>query len=292
MDVQETADKIRSMQIRGALDIGLAAADSLLRQIKAGKTLKDLEASGEILRAARPTAVSLPNSIDYVLNAYANSKDGEEAAVKVEEFIESQNQAMKRIGEYGSHLIKDGDTLLTICNSDTAINVFRHAHQDGKNFRVYACETRPRNQGYLTSKAIRDIGIPTTLIVDSAAHHVMREKGVNHVFVGADSVYTNGNVVNKIGTSQVALIAQANEIDFNVCTQTIKFSPQSLYGVESEIEERDTSEVADIEGIDIYNPAFDVTPKEHVTRIITEDGVIPPEAAYNIVKEKFGWRLK
>ncbi|HHQ45065.1 MAG TPA: ribose 1,5-bisphosphate isomerase [Candidatus Altiarchaeales archaeon] len=290
MTVKDVAEKITSMEIRGALDIGLAAASALLEEVEAGKSFREVEASGEILKNARPTAVSLPNAVEYCLFALNQSKDNSIAAKTIQDFIKLQEDSVEKIGRYGSRLIKNGDIILTHCNSDTVVKVFEYAKNAGKKFEVYATETRPRNQGYLTAKAVRNLGIPVTLIPDSAVNYCMKEKNVDMVMVGADTVYTNGDVVNKIGTSQVALIANAEEVDFNVATGTIKFSPQSLYGVGVEIEERDPKELVEIEGVNVFNPAFDVVPKEHVTRIITEDGVIPPEAAYNIVKEKFGWR--
>jgi len=290
MSVEETAEKISSMEVRGALDIALASARSLLREYQQGKSLSDLKKDGDKLKSARPTAVSLPNAVEYVLHLV--EEHGEDAGEKIKKFISDQENSVERIAEYGSHLIQDGDVILTHCNSDTVVKVFDRALDDGKDFQVYACETRPRNQGYITVKALRDAKVPITLIVDSAAHLVMKKKDVDHVFVGADTVYVNGDVVNKIGTSQIALIAHANEIDFNVATGVIKFSPESMYGVESIIEERDPLEVADIEGVPVYNPAFDVTPKEHVTRVITEEGVIPPEAAYSLLKEKFAWKMR
>ena len=291
MSVEETARNISSMRVRGALDIALAAAKALLKEVSEGKSMRELEESATLLKNARPTAVSLPNSVEYVMYCVKDSAGKDEAETRIKEFISLQEQAMEKIGRYGSHLIQDGDILLTICNSDTVINVFRHAREDGKKFSVYACETRPRNQGILTVKALQEVNVDATLIVDSAAHYVMREKKVSGVYVGADTVYANGDVVNKIGTSQIALTANANGIDFNVATQTIKFSPQSIYGYESKIEERDPGEVSDMKDVKIFNPAFDVTSKEHVTRLITEEGVIPPEAVYSLLKEKFTWRM-
>jgi len=290
MSVEETAGKIASMEIRGALKIGVFAAQALLAEAEGGASHASLTESGAILKAARPTAVSLPNAVDYVLYLSKNTSDRKELAGKIMEFIDGLNAARTKIAGIGAHLIEEGDVILTHCNSTASTRVIEKAHLDGKKFKVYCCETRPRWQGRLTYRVLEKAGVDVTLIVDSAAHFIMKENHVDKVIVGADTVYVNGDVVNKIGTSQIALCAHANDVEFIVATESIKLSPKSLLGLEAKIEERDKHEDW-AEDASIFNPAFDVTPKEYVHKIITEYGVIPPEAAYHILTEHYKWSL-
>ncbi|MFH1403003.1 MAG: ribose 1,5-bisphosphate isomerase [Candidatus Altiarchaeota archaeon] len=295
--VDETARKISSMEVRGALDIAIAALKALETVVDGGGRLKELEAAGEKLKKARPTAVSLPNAVNYVIYLAKKHEPDDGKAFKsamtreIHDFIIRQENSLEKIAEIGSKLIEEGDVLMTHCNSDTVAHIFKRAWRDGKKFRVIATETRPRYQGYITSRDLASAGIPVTLIVDSAVYHTIKKLDVDKVFVGADTVYANGDVVNKIGTMQVALCAKSEGKDFIVATESIKFSPESIMGGVSVIEERDPKEVAEIEGVRVFNPAFDVTPKEYVNMIITEYGIIPPEAAYSLLKERFGWSL-
>ncbi|MBD3388449.1 MAG: ribose 1,5-bisphosphate isomerase [Candidatus Altiarchaeales archaeon] len=297
MSVSETAEKINSMEVRGALRIAVEAARALEEELVNGASYDELVRAGDVLRDARPTAVSLPNSINYVLHLAESHKDNDPVVAKpmlladISDFISKLEGSLDKIAEYGANLIEEGDVLLTICNSHTVTEIMKRAWADGKRFKVYACETRPRLQGHITVKDLQATGVDVTLIVDSAAYHTMIHKDVKKVFVGADTVYSNGDVINKIGTSQVALTAKHSGAEFIVCTSSIKFSPFSVHGEVVEIEERDASEVAELPGVKVFNPAFDITPKEHVNMIVTEDGVIPPEAAYQVLKDRFGWSL-
>ncbi|MBD3260896.1 MAG: ribose 1,5-bisphosphate isomerase [Candidatus Altiarchaeales archaeon] len=291
MSVEDTAERIQSMEVRGALRIAVTAAEAMLSEIMGGADIPSLERSAGVLKAARPSAVSLPNAVDYVLYLSRKHEDENTRIKRVEGFIESQRKARQKIAEIGSHLIEEGDVLLTHCNSTAATSVIKAAHSLGRKIRVFATESRPRYQGHLTYKDLSKAGVDVTLIVDSAVNFTLHEKNIDKVIVGADTVYVNGDVINKIGTSQVALAAHVNDVDFMVATESIKFSPQSLLGIQTQIEERDPREVADF-AEQVFNPAFDVTPKEHIHQIITEYGVIPPEAAYHILKEHYSWRLE
>jgi len=298
MSAGETAAKIKSMEVRGALRIAVEAARALEQEIIDGASYEELVKAGDVLRDARPTAVSLPNAVNYVLHLAESHADDDPAVAKamlladVADFIAGLESSTGRIAETGSNLIEDGDVILTICNSDTVTSILKRARAQGRRFKVYACETRPRMQGHITVKELSAAGVDVTLIVDSAAYHTMIHRDVKKVLVGADTVYANGDVINKIGTSQVALAAKHAGVEFIVCTSTIKFSPYSLHGEVVGIEERDPAEVAEIPGVKVFNPAFDITPKEHVNMIVTEYGVIPPEAAYQLLRERFGWTLE
>ena len=295
MSVEETAEKIRSMEIRGALRIAIAAAKALEHEIVEGAGYDDLVKAGDVLRDARPTAVSLPNAINYILHlAESHSTDDPIVARPmllgdVANFIAELESSIDRIADAGAQTVEDGDVILTICNSDTVARILKRAWQGGKRFKVYACETRPRLQGHITVKDLSSAGIDVTIVVDSAAYFTMLRKGVKKAMVGADTVYANGDVVNKIGTSQVALAAKAAGIDFIVCTETIKFSP---YSHELDIEERDPKEVADIPKVGVFNPAFDVTRADMIAKIITEDGIIAPDRVQSVIGEKYAWMLE
>ena len=181
-------------------------------------------------------------------------------------------------------------TVLTHCNSKAALGVIKAAHADGKDIRAYATESRPWRQGLLTIKDLSAAGVPTTLIIDSAVRWIMKE--VDVVLVGADTICSNGALINKIGTSQVALAANEARVPFIVCAETYKFSPKTVYGEMVEIEERDASEVVDPRlippKVSVRNPVFDATPAEYIDSIVTEVGLISPYAAYEVIVKELG----
>ncbi|MFH0862355.1 MAG: S-methyl-5-thioribose-1-phosphate isomerase [Candidatus Altiarchaeota archaeon] len=298
MPVKETAEKIGSMQIRGALRIAIAAAKALEQEIVEGASYDELVKAGDALKDARPTAVLLPNAINYILHLAESHATDDPIVARpmligdVANFIAELESSIDRIAEVGAEIVDDGDVVLTICNSDTVARILKRAWQDGKRFKVYACETRPRLQGHITVKDLSSASIDVTIIVDSAAYYTMLRKGVRKAMVGADTVSANGDVVNKIGTSQVALAAKAAGIEFIVCTETIKFSPYSIGGHEIEIEERDPKEVAEIPKVGVFNPAFDVTRADMIARIVTEEGIIRPADVERKIEEKYAWMLK
>ncbi|NOZ76259.1 MAG: ribose 1,5-bisphosphate isomerase [Euryarchaeota archaeon] len=303
-EVRETAERIFTMDIRGAAKIGRSAA-AALKACAQGSTaatreafIKEMEEAARALTEARPSAVSLPNAVRFVVNRARTcpSEDvaglKEEVAAAADEFIENSLKAMERISRIGARRLSDGDTVMTHCNSSLALGIIKEAWRQGKDIRVMAPEARPRYQGHITARELAGEGIPVTLLVDSAVRTFMKE--VDKVIVGADSVAANGAVINKIGTSQLALAAHEARVVFMVAAETYKFHPETMVGELVEIEERDPAEVAqpeDFPGVEIRNPAFDVTPPEYIDLIITEKGVIPPQAAITIIKEEFGWLL-
>ncbi len=293
MDPKIAAEKIKSMEIRGALKIALTAAVSMkdfTKSYKGKDFIKDLKKQAKILKDARPTAVSLPNAVDYVMYLAKNNKQSTLPKL-IDAFIKKQNDALKQISKIGAKRIKSGDTILTHCNSSAALEIIKEAAKT-KKINVICCETRPRNQGYLTAAFMAKNKIPVTLIVDSAARYAMEEFDIDKVIVGADTVAANGAVANKIGTSQLAALAHESNIPVIVACETLKFSPQTLDGTMIEMEERDHDEIRpEMKGVKMWNPAFDFTPPEYIDIIITEDGIIPPMMAYEVIKEKFAWEL-
>lgn len=296
--VEDAAKKIINMEVRGASRIAKFVAETLRDFAKTIESDFDenMRKASEILMNTRPTAVSLFNAINYIMRYEGESLEEKKADVirRADEFIKWVDTAKQKIGEIGAKRIKDGWTILTHCNSSTALSVIKTAFKQGKNIEVIATESRPRYQGHLTVKELVREGIPVTLIVDSAVRYFMKE--VDCVVVGADTITVNGALINKIGTSQIALCAKEARVPFMVCAETYKFSPKTLFGELVVIEERDPEEVAPKEiielGVKVRNPAFDVTPRDYIDLIITEIGAIPPEMAYVIIKERFGYELE
>lgn len=308
-ELMRIAEDIKAMRIRGAAEIGRAAADGLVAAASNIKTddpqeyIEQLNAAYKLLLSTRPTAVSLPNALKYVMHRVSTaSKRGmdvdELRALTIraaEDFKKSSREAIRRISEIGAKRIRNGDIIMTHCNSSVAISILKEAKRQDKDFRVIATETRPRFQGRLTAKSLSEAGIPVTLIVDSAARYFMPK--VDKVVVGADVVTANGAVVNKIGTSQIALAAKEARVRVFVGAETYKFSPSTVLGELVEIEERPPEEVvpkeelSELKGVTVANPAFDVTPPDFIDIIITEKGIIPPQAAVLILMEEFGWAI-
>jgi ribose 1,5-bisphosphate isomerase len=216
--------------------------------------------------------------------------------LRAEQFIHSSQHAVEKIAQFGARHIRDGDTILTHCNSEAALGCIIEAHRSGKEIEVFATEVRPRNQGLVTIRTLDDAGIKTNFIVDSAVRSFIHE--VDLVIVGADAVTVNGAVVNKIGTSQVAHTAHEARVNFLVAAETYKFAPRTIIGELITIEERAGNEIlADeiartLPHVTVRNPAFDVTPAEYIDLIVTEAGAIPPQMAYIIIREYLGWGLE
>lgn len=306
MTVTETAEKIRSMEIRGAGKIAREAvsalrdhAEKLPRTGDVKAFIHEMEYASGILLATRPTAVSLPNAIQIVMRDVRNAKTEEAARCilndKANQFIWSSRTALDRISVMGANHIPDGSVVMTHCNSKAALGSIIEAKRQGKDIEVFATEVRPWNQGRLTIKTLNDNEIPTTYIVDSAVRSMMKE--VDLVVVGADAITVNGAVVNKIGTSQIALAAHEARKNVIVTAETYKFAPRTILGELIQIEERPQNEVlpddiaASLPFVKVRNPVFDVTPAEYIDMIITEAGALPPHLAYTIMREYLGWGL-
>jgi ribose 1,5-bisphosphate isomerase len=300
MSAEDVAERIRSMEIRGAAEIARRAAQALREEAGSypGDDLNELrsrmERSRDVLLASRPTAISLWNGVQYVFKDTSKAATAEEYRTKVEEnadrFINRSKSALRTIGRLGANRIQDGDKVVTHCNSKAAIAVMAEAWAQGKRFEVFATESRPWRQGVLTANDLAKLGIPVTIIIDSAVRYIMKD--MDKVFVGADTIASNGALINKIGTSQVALAAHEARVPFTVCAETFKFSPRTIYGELVKIEERDPTEIVKPgevpPQVKVFNPVFDATPPEYIDSIVTEIGVIPPYAAYNIIIKELG----
>jgi methylthioribose-1-phosphate isomerase len=298
-DPARIADAIRRLEVRGAPLIGIAAAYGLALAAIASPgpdmdgLRSDVRAAADTLRATRPTAVNLAWALDRTLRAIDAATCTDEAmqiAVRTAQAIHEEDIAgNQRIGAFGAEMIPAGANVLTHCNAGalatggygTALGVVRAAWEQGKLSRVTATETRPLLQGArLTAWELREGGIPFTLIPDSAAGQTMRRGQVGAVIVGADRIAANGDVANKIGTYQLAVLAHENSIPFYVAAPTSTIDLATATGDEIPIEERSPDEVRSVRGtpiapgdVEAANPAFDVTPSEYVSAIITENGV-------------------
>jgi ribose 1,5-bisphosphate isomerase len=305
MSVPETAEKIKSMEIRGAGRIARAAAEALrdhalsLEATDLPAFVREMEEAAGTLVATRPTAVSLPNAVHIVmagLNGATTAGGAREGVIgRADRFIRSSRHAVEDIARFGARHIRDGDTILTHCNSEAALGCIIEAHRSGREIEVFATEVRPRNQGHITIRTLNDAGIKTSFIVDSAVRSFISD--IDLVIVGADAVTVNGAVVNKIGTSQVAHTAKEARVNMIVAAETYKFAPRTVIGELIQIEERAPEEVLPaaiaetLKNVTVRNPAFDVTPAEFIDLIVTEAGAIPPQMAYVIIREYLGWDI-
>lgn len=298
--IADTASGIREMRIRGAGRIARAGASALAEFARGyggndlGKFREDLSEASETLLASRPTAVSLWNGVHFTVKGVGSAASLEEARESVvkngESFVESSEKAVGTIAKIGAKRIKDGDVIMTHCNSSAAIGVIAEAVRQGKDIKVYATESRPWRQGILTVRDLNAAGADVTLIIDSAVRTVMSK--VDRVFVGADTITSSGSLINKVGTSQVALCAAEARAEFNVCSETYKFSPKTLFGDSVTIEERDIGEIVKEgeipPGVKVFNPVFDTTPAKYIDNIITEIGIMSPGSVYGVMSGQLG----
>jgi ribose 1,5-bisphosphate isomerase len=300
-EVESTAADIEAMEIRGAATIAAAAAEALGAEA-AESDASDPEAfeaelreAARVLYETRPTAVSLPNALRFVFQGMEGETVGElrdSVREASRQFRADLENAQERLGRIGANRYQDGDVIMTHCHSTDALATVEHAVESGTALEAIVKETRPRKQGHITAKRLRELGVPVTLIVDSAAHRYLND--VDHVLVGADSIAADGSVINKIGTSGLAVNARDRGTPIVVAAQTIKLHPETLTGHTVEIERREESEVigeaerAEIGDIEVLNPAFDVTPPRHVDAIVTERGQYPPESIVSLMRERYG----
>jgi methylthioribose-1-phosphate isomerase len=306
-DLESVRQAIRELCVRGAPAIGVSAAYGLVLWLQ-GKNHEEASANfdsaRERLHSSRPTAVNLAWALERMAARWRvllQEKSAEPLAGMLAEAhaIAAEDEAMcAAMGRHGASLIQDGFGVLTHCNTGslatagmgTALAALFTAHQQGKHFSVYADETRPLLQGArLTAWELRQAGIDVTLICDSMAAQVMKEKHVQLVIVGADRIAANGDTANKIGTYGVALLAKAHGIPFYVAAPSSTFDLSLASGEGIPIEQRQPDEVTQGFGkqtapgdVKVYNPAFDVTPAELIAGIVTEKGIIRPVTAETI----------
>ncbi len=312
-DYRSVAQAIKDLKIRGAPAIGIAAAMGLAlgaKSIRASQHedfIKQFLSICDVMAATRPTAVNLFWAIERMKKVVQHHKGNDLSPLKdrlIHESIEilKQDIEMNRaIGRFGADFIRSGSTILTHCNAGalatgghgTALGVIRTAHEQGKKLNVLVDETRPVLQGArLTAWELVQERIPATLITDNMAGSLMKKGMVDLCIVGADRIAANGDAANKIGTYSVAVLAQHHRIPFYVAAPTSSIDFDLPTGDKIPIEERNPQEVTHVlgetliapEGIGVANPAFDVTPAEYITAIITEKGAFPPAELIRLKK--------
>jgi methylthioribose-1-phosphate isomerase len=319
-DHAQVAEAITNMSVRGAPAIGAAAAFgmALAAQQSKAKNREDLHRhlteAAKKMKLARPTAVNLAWAVDQLMNVLSDEKADsvelvrEQMLALAQRIADEDVEINKRMAQFGAALVKDGDTILHHCNTGalaavdwgTALGVIRTAHEQGKKIHVLLDETRPRFQGArLSAWELNEYGIPFDVIVDSASGHFLCSGEVDIVFVGSDRTAANGDVANKIGTYNVAVLAKENDVPFYpvVPISTIDLSLAS--GDLIPIEERGEDEVRAPFGnaimpehYPVRNPAFDVTPAKYVTGIVTEFGVVYPPFVENLKQAVAGKYLQ
>ena len=310
---EEVWDAIRRLMVRGAPAIGIAGGYGFYLGLK-NSIFKDYDSLlnrahelASYLDSSRPTAVNLNWALNKLIQVIESAGSTNVDEIKqlvlneVEAIHEEDRLLCKAIGEHGQEIVPDDARILTHCNTGslataqygTAFSVIYHAHQSGRLKKVWVDETRPLLQGArLTTWELKKSGIPFTLNIDSAAASLMKKGEVDLVITGADRITGNGDAANKIGTYSLAVLANAHQIPFYIAApySTIDFQLNS--GNDIEIEQRGSDEVTHFgekksapDGIEVYNPAFDVTPNHLITAIITEKGVIKPDYSINLKKQ-------
>jgi methylthioribose-1-phosphate isomerase len=312
-NINDLRSAIRKLQVRGAPALGAAGALGVYLGIKDAKE-KDflsfnqkLTSVSSYLAASRPTARNLFWGIERVRSVAFRNKNldiGQIQELLLNEalnIINEDRKSCRKMGCYGAGLIKDNDTILTICNAGilatidygTALGVIYRAKEEGKKLKVYACETRPLLQGSrLTAWELKKNGVDVTIICDNTAAALMKEGKVNGVITGADRIALNGDTANKIGTYNLAVLCKYHNIPFYVAAPASTFDLSLEDGEGIVIEERDPREVRSLllkkttapSGIKVYNPAFDITEHSLITAIITDKGIIRPPYLTNIKK--------
>ena len=315
-DYQGVAQAIYEMVIRGAPAIGAAAGYGLAlaamdsRAAGAEQLINDLNVAAKILNAARPTAVNLSWAIERILskvkkNSMLDTQELRELVLaEARAIAEEDVETNRKMAMNGLAVVPDNAKIIHHCNTGalatvdygTALGVIRAAHEQGKNIHVYVDETRPRLQGArLTSWELKQLGIPHTVMADGASGHIMRTIGIDLCLVGCDRIAANGDVANKIGTYNLALVAWAHGVPFYSVGPTTTIDLTTPSGDQIPIEERPAREVTHVgecqitpDGVDVANPAFDVTPAKYIHGIITERGIVRPPYIQNLAEVMAG----
>lgn len=291
-------DIIRSLQVRGAPLIGIAAALALADYAERGATIDEIRQAAKELKATRPTAVNLAYCIDKQLQHLIKTNDTISIVSIAEELFIEDMQLCEQIAMHGGSLLQSGDAVLTHCNTGglvttgigTALGIIHQFYLQNKDIHVFVDETRPLLQGgRLTTWELQRANIPYTLICDNMAASLMRQGKITKIIVGADRIARNGDFANKIGTYNLAVLANYHHVPFYVAAPYTTFDQNCASSHDIIIEERAADEVRGVKGdfgnviwsipnSHVYNPAFDVTPAELVTAFILNTGIVKPEA--------------
>jgi ribose 1,5-bisphosphate isomerase len=299
--IRITAEKIRKLQVQGARNVAIAAVKAIQTQAEQttakskSQFLCELKEAQTIFIASRETEPLMRNAIRWIITQAQAVKTekvdtlSQNVVANANQFLKDLEDSKEHIAEIGANRIHDGAVIFTHCHSSTVTRLLAKAKADGKNFKVICTETRPAFQGRITAKELVDLGIETTFIVDSAARTFMGK--VDLVIVGADAITSEGNVVNKIGSSGIAVLAHEARVPFYVVSELLKFDPETLTGECEKIEQRSPAEVwSDAPPkLIVRNPAFDVTSNRYIHGLICEEGIIPPQSVVEIMRLRYPW---
>jgi ribose 1,5-bisphosphate isomerase len=299
--VRVTAERIQKLEVQGARNVAIAAIKALeaLAEETGAETrkefIKELKEAQATLFASRATEPLMRNAVRWIISQVENSgKEKVDALAEAvssssSQFLKNLEASKECIAEIGAKRIRDNMVVFTHCHSSTVTHLLSKAKKDGKTFEVICTETRPVFQGRIIAEEMLTLGVKTTFIVDSAARSFMRDADI--VIVGADAITSEGNVVNKIGTGTIALLAQEARKPFYVVAELLKFDPATICGDYEKIEERSPDEVwKDApEKLIVRNPAFDVTRRDFIYGVICEEGIIPPHSIKEVMHRKHPW---
>ncbi|QLJ52702.1 MAG: ribose 1,5-bisphosphate isomerase [Candidatus Fermentimicrarchaeum limneticum] len=294
-EVEKIRKDIKRLRIQGARNVAKEAVRAMgiiARKSKAKsreELVNELLVAADELASARPTEPMLRNALRALFAEVRNSTGGVEELRKLVEreemeYFKRMRENEERMEEYGARELSGSSTVLTHCHSSSVVSILKRVDELGNGISVICTETRPKLQGLITAKQLSSAGVKVTLIVDSAVSHFIKD--VDAVLVGADAITSRGDLVNKIGTAGIAVIAHENGVSMYSAAETFKFDPLTLWGGIEKIEERKPEEVTNpkkLKGVEIRNPAFDVTPARYLTAYITEMGVIPPQSLLNVM---------
>ena len=302
--VRITAERIRRLEVQGARNVAIAAVQALQTLAEQTKTktkaafLTELKEAQSVLFASRETEPLMRNAVRWIITQTEDSNAEKVDALRqtafanASQFLQNLEASRERAAEVGAKRIRDGAVVFTHCHSSTVTRLLARAKKEGRNFKVICTETRPAFQGRITAKEMVELGVETTFIVDSAARAFMGN--VDLVVVGADAITSEGNVVNKIGTSNIAVLAHEARKPFYAVSELLKFDPETLNGAYERIEQRNPAEVWNDapQKLSVRNPAFDVTPNHYVHGLICEEGVVAPQSIVEAVSRSYPWILK
>lgn len=301
---KKTVKDIKELRIQGATAVASSALDALKYVAKNSKAkdtrafIREIEKAKDVLYSTRPTEPLMRNSLRFIVYGIKQSTVADVSELRQlvkstsDEFLSKIKKDKELIAKIGSGRIEDGMTVLTHCHSSTVTNIFRRAKEQGKRFSVICTETRPNFQGRITAKELVSLGIPTTMIVDSAVSSFIKK--ADAVFVGCDLITSDMSVINKIGTFYVSLAAKRVGIPFYCATELAKFDPETMFGKIEQVEQRPGKEIwPDApKKLKIINFVFDVTPRENISAFITPEGIVPPSEIPDLINKKLPWIFK
>ncbi len=296
--VQNVANDIKSMKIKGATTIAIKAIETIkfvIERSPLDKVSDLFTMSIDILRKSRPTEPAMFNGLTYVYNRYVElktddpAKDRELIIHLADSYLNMLKSSFEKIIDIGSRLIPEKATIVTHCHSSTVTQIILKAKNMGKNVRVISTETRPIYQGRITARELSEAGIEVYHIVDSAMHWAFNKYKPDLVLIGADAISSVGTVINKIGSNLLALVAKEHSVPLYIATTLLKMDIRTIYGVSTEIEMRPPKEVWEEapENVKILNPAFEVIEPKYIRGIISEAGIIPPNLVTYVFKERY-----